>query len=133
LNAALKVVDGPSGIPVPVTVTPQDAKKANEPDTTKKEPSTPVEDETPMPGALTDSAPVIPKWYKVGWRDVTGVDAPIPTGEEHDRQVISMFISEQVLWHLCSSFEMATIDIHECCAFHSIMDNGSTMQALSSS
>lgn len=100
LNTALKVVGGAAGALAPVTVTSRDVEKANRPD---EEPSTPVGDETQVPGALTDSTPPIPAWYKVGWRDVTGVDAPIPTGEEHDRQIISMFISEQV-WHLCSPY-----------------------------
>jgi hypothetical protein len=96
VNVALKVADGASGTPVPVTVTAQDVEDANKLDATKKEPLSPTEGETQLPGGLTGAAPHLPSWYKVGWRDVTGVDAPVPTGEEHDRQVISMFISEQV-------------------------------------
>lgn len=96
MNLALKVADGASGAPAPVTVTAQDVEDANKLGATKKEPLSPTEGEAQLPGNLTGAAPNLPSWYKVGWRDVTGVDAPVPAGEEHDRQVISMFISEQV-------------------------------------
>jgi len=100
VNLALKVVDGASGAPIPVTVTAQDVEDANKLGATKKEPLSPTEGEAQLPGNLTGAAPNLPSWYKVGWRDVTGVDAPVPAGEEHDRQVISMFISEQVCFPL---------------------------------
>lgn len=59
-------------------------------------PLTEEDDENQPPGALTGPAPAIPDWYKTGWRDVSGIDAPIPAGEARDRNVIATFISDQV-------------------------------------
>lgn len=53
---------------------------------------------TPIsPGDLpAGPAPAIPDWYKVGWRQVGGIDAdPIIAGEHKDRSVLDMFLSEQ--------------------------------------
>jgi hypothetical protein len=57
-----------------------------------------VQDEAAKaPGALpTKAAEAIPDWYKVGWRQVGGIDlAPLPEGEERDKAVLDMFLSEQ--------------------------------------
>lgn len=87
-------------MPVPVTVTPRDVGRAGESDVTKGEPLSPAVDESNMPCGLTGHTHNIPDWYKVGWRDVTGVDTPVPAGEDRDKRVLHMFISEQVLQHV---------------------------------
>lgn len=50
-----------------------------------------------IPGELpAHLAPVIPDWYKVGWRQMSGIDnEPIPEGEEKDKGILDMFLSEQ--------------------------------------
>ena len=41
-------------------------------------------------------APEIPDWYKVGWRDVSGIDRQkVVEGEEKDKELLSLFLSEQ--------------------------------------
>lgn len=49
------------------------------------------------PGAMPSGpAPAIPDWYKVGWRAVSGIDAPPPAeGEELDKGVLDLFLAEQ--------------------------------------
>ncbi|KAF8168240.1 C2 domain-containing protein [Crassisporium funariophilum] len=57
-----------------------------------------VQDEASrVPGALpTAAAPAIPDWYKVGWRQMSGIDnPPLPEGEERDKGVLDMFLGEQ--------------------------------------
>ena len=60
---------------------------------------TPDVDATPSisPGELpAGPAPAIPEWYKVGWRQVGGIDAdPLTAGEQKDRTVLDMFLGEQ--------------------------------------
>ncbi|KAG8883133.1 hypothetical protein FRB98_003307 [Tulasnella sp. 332] len=48
-----------------------------------------------IPGALP-VAPVreIPDWFKAGWRAVSGIDDPPPTGEAIDRLAINQWISD---------------------------------------
>lgn len=48
------------------------------------------------PGALTGPVYEIPDWYKVGWREVTGIDNPVAMGEVRDKNILASFISEQV-------------------------------------
>ncbi|KAH9919105.1 tricalbin [Fomitopsis serialis] len=50
-----------------------------------------------IPGSMPSGpASVIPEWYKVGWREVGGIDAQhAPEGEEKDRFVLQAFIKEQ--------------------------------------
>lgn len=50
-----------------------------------------------LPGAMpAGPAPAIPDWYKVGWRQASGIDAPpIPEGEEKDKAVLDLFLSDQ--------------------------------------
>jgi hypothetical protein len=50
-----------------------------------------------LPGAMPDGpAPAIPEWYKVGWRSVAGIDAPVlEEGEERDKGVLDLFLAEQ--------------------------------------
>ena len=41
-------------------------------------------------------APEIPDWYKVGWRDVSGIDRPaLQEGEAKDKALLDLFLSEQ--------------------------------------
>lgn len=41
-------------------------------------------------------APEIPDWYKLGWRDVSGIDkAPPSAGDEADKEVLTLFLKEQ--------------------------------------
>ncbi|KAF5313977.1 hypothetical protein D9611_006774 [Ephemerocybe angulata] len=52
--------------------------------------------EEAIPGALpSGAAPPIPDWYKVGWRQHSGIDNPLPEGEEKDKSVLDRFINEQ--------------------------------------
>ncbi|KAF9568534.1 tricalbin [Agrocybe pediades] len=50
-----------------------------------------------VPGAMPNKpAPAIPDWYKVGWRQVSGIDKPpLPEGEERDKGILDEFLSEQ--------------------------------------
>lgn len=65
--------------------TPQDAAQVH------------ADESAAVPGALPNQAPyVIPDWYKVGWRQSSGIDdAPLPEGEQKDLSVLDLFISEQ--------------------------------------
>ncbi|KAF9023422.1 tricalbin [Hymenopellis radicata] len=57
-----------------------------------------VESQPPSPpGALPEgAAPSIPDWYRVGWRQVSGIDEPpLPEGAEKDKAVLDLFISDQ--------------------------------------
>ncbi|CCM00332.1 uncharacterized protein FIBRA_02362 [Fibroporia radiculosa] len=50
-----------------------------------------------VPGTMPSSpAPVIPDWYKVGWRAVGGLDTPTKSdGEEKEKSVLAAFVHEQ--------------------------------------
>ena len=51
---------------------------------------------SPTPGGYPSArAPDIPHWYKVGWRAVANIDAPPPEGEEKDKSILGLFLSEQ--------------------------------------
>ena len=55
-------------------------------------------DDTPAPvGAMPAGvAPAIPDWYKVGWRQVGGIDTePLAAGEAKDLSVLQIFLGEQ--------------------------------------
>ncbi|RDB28789.1 Uncharacterized protein PYUK71.03c [Hypsizygus marmoreus] len=58
---------------------------------------TDVQSDAAVPGALPDGiAPAIPDWYRVGWRQVSGIDdAPLIEGQEKDKGVLDLFLSEQ--------------------------------------
>ena len=61
-------------------------------------PTTPTSPDGPEPpGAMPPGpAPEIPDWYKVGWRDVSGIDRQkVAEGEEKDKELLSLFLSEQ--------------------------------------
>lgn len=53
-------------------------------------------DQSLTPGDLpAGKAPIIPEWYKIGWRAVSGVDEPLPEGTEKDRGILFQFVDEQ--------------------------------------
>ncbi|TFK76782.1 tricalbin [Pluteus cervinus] len=100
----LKLEGGGSVVP---TIMIQDIDEEKEKEITakevpKEEPNEKTADSLPplSPTASvgefpTAPAPAIPDWYRIGWRQVSGIDAPVPEGEEKDRSVLDMFISEQ--------------------------------------
>jgi len=48
------------------------------------------------PGAIpARPADVIPQWYRVGWREMGGIDRAKPEGEAKDVAILDLFISEQ--------------------------------------
>ncbi|KAH0838563.1 C2 domain-containing protein [Lanmaoa asiatica] len=51
----------------------------------------------PTPGGYPSGlAPVVPDWYKVGWRAAANIDAPPPEDdEEKDKSILELFLSEQ--------------------------------------
>ena len=55
------------------------------------------EDEAPIPGALADKLQSeIPEWFKVGWRQVSGIDDPtLATPEARNKVALSLFLKEQ--------------------------------------
>jgi hypothetical protein len=76
-----------------ITVQDIDAERPNTASTSKA-----VENGAPaIPGELpAQLVPSIPDWYKVGWRQMSGIDnEPVPEGEEKDKGVLDMFLSEQ--------------------------------------
>lgn len=72
------------------TITVEDVDKLAETDPESQSPQ-------PIPGAMpAGPAPVIPDWYKIGWRAVGGLDEPALTeGEEKDKAVLLAFLKEQ--------------------------------------
>ena len=75
------------------TITIEDADKLKE--VTK---AAADEDGTPQPPGHMPAAqaPQIPDWYQVGWRAVSKIDqGPLPEGEEKERSVLELFLSEQ--------------------------------------
>ena len=58
----------------------------------------PLQEEPPEhpPGAIpTRAADAIPHWYRVGWREMSGIDRMQLEGEAKDHAVLDLFISEQ--------------------------------------
>ncbi|KAJ6575507.1 C2 domain-containing protein [Mycena sp. CBHHK59/15] len=50
----------------------------------------------PSPPVHWPRAPAIPNWYRVGWRQASGIDdVPLTEGEEKDKGVLDMFLGEQ--------------------------------------
>ena len=54
------------------------------------------EEQDHPPGAIP-ARPVdaIPQWYRVGWREMSGIDRVKPEGEAKDVAILDLFISEQ--------------------------------------
>lgn len=59
-------------------------------------PTSAVSEKSSTPGDLPAvKAPVIPDWYKIGWRAVSGIDEPLPEGVEKDKGILFQHINEQ--------------------------------------
>ncbi|KAL0950758.1 hypothetical protein HGRIS_007526 [Hohenbuehelia grisea] len=76
-----------------------------------------------VPGALPDGvAPAIPDWYKVGWRAAAGADdPPLEEGEEKDKGVLALFLSEQFYgdwYHNAALIFIAVFASHFLTRFH---------------
>jgi hypothetical protein len=49
-----------------------------------------------VPGALSaKQEPEIPEWFKVGWRQVSGIDDPAPSTEARGKAALNLFLKEQ--------------------------------------
>ncbi|KAF7339989.1 hypothetical protein MVEN_01916600 [Mycena venus] len=80
-------------------------------------------DDTPQPpGALVASSGAIPDWYRVGWRQASGIDnAPLTEGEERDKGVLDMFLAEQFYgswYHNAALIVFAVFASHFLTRFH---------------
>lgn len=54
------------------------------------------EEQDNPPGAIpVRPADAIPQWYRVGWREMSGIDRMKPEGEAKDLAILDLFISEQ--------------------------------------
>lgn len=95
-NTEVTLDTGNSNNVVP-TITVSDADVAAPKNDSKSKPVV-ADDAMPKPpGDVEGIAPTIPDWYRVGWRSVSGIDAPpLPEGEERDKGVLDMFLSEQM-------------------------------------
>ncbi|KAG6910551.1 hypothetical protein DXG01_009501 [Tephrocybe rancida] len=92
----LLIQHGPSTV-IP-TITVQDTDEGNKTVASGTEQSAQVvqAEEAAIPGAYTTSrAPTIPDWYRVGWRQAAGIDDGLSEGEEKDKGVLGLFLSEQ--------------------------------------
>lgn len=91
LHSELPVATG-NGHNILPTINVSDAGEATK---EKLEPRTPLPPTTPgdyPPGLV----PVVPDWYKVGWRAAANIDAPPPEeGEEKDKSILGLFLHEQ--------------------------------------
>lgn len=78
------------------TITIEDTSRAS-PNGVVGHPGENADKEPEVPGAMpSQPASAIPEWYKIGWREVSGIDVQHPPeGEEKDRFVLQAFISEQ--------------------------------------
>ncbi|RPD58353.1 tricalbin [Lentinus tigrinus ALCF2SS1-6] len=75
------------------------------------------------PGAMPSvPAPEIPDWYKVGWRDVSGIDRQkVAEGEEKDKELLGLFLSEQFYgewYHNAALVVVAVLITHFLTRFH---------------
>ncbi|KAJ7225891.1 C2 domain-containing protein [Mycena pura] len=79
-------------------------------------------DDTPHPpGALAATADAIPDWYRVGWRQASGIDAVLTEGEERDKGVLDMFLGEQFYgawYHNAALIVFAVFASHFLTRFH---------------
>jgi hypothetical protein len=76
-------VDPGSDGPIP-TITIEDVDKEG------------VKDAPRIPGQLPASkAPLIPDWYKVGWRAFTDLDKPLEDDDQRQLRLMNSWISEQ--------------------------------------
>ncbi|KAI0639057.1 tricalbin [Trametes polyzona] len=87
-------------------------------------PTAPTDPTDPeVPGAMPNGpAPAIPDWYRLGWRDVSGIDKPpLPEGEEKDKEILTLFLKEQFYgeWYHNAGLIIATVIVtHFLTRFH---------------
>ncbi|KAF8640747.1 hypothetical protein AX17_000398 [Amanita inopinata Kibby_2008] len=103
------------------TITIEDA---DEPSTTTaqaaadtvKKPQEAEEETQRLPGDISaQSVEAIPDWYRIGWREMSGVDDPLVEGEAKDEQVLNIFLSEQFYgqwYHNAGVIVFAVISSH---------------------
>lgn len=93
----LDVQNGPSTVVPTITVEDADLKPKKLASRNPQSIEDTQSEQLAAPGALPNGlAPTIPHWYRVGWRHMSGIDQPpLPEGEEKDRGVLDMFLSEQ--------------------------------------
>ncbi|KAM5532785.1 hypothetical protein V8D89_013582 [Ganoderma adspersum] len=75
---------------------PVDTEKRPEGPESPTWPTSPSAPEHEIPGDMpSGAAPELPHWYKVGWRDVSGIDLPGSAGDEKHKELLSQFLHEQ--------------------------------------
>lgn len=99
-NAIVGVPVAPAkGTQIIPTLTVEDMDSKSTSEAAKPSPistSSAVSDKNSTPGDLpAGKAPIIPDWYKIGWRAVSGIDEPLSEGTAMDRGIIFQFINEQ--------------------------------------
>lgn len=82
--------------PPPKPVDTKAQPEVSESSTLPALPTSPTVLEHEVPGDMpSGAAPEIPHWYKVGWRDVSGIDLPISAGDEKHKEILGVFLNEQ--------------------------------------
>ncbi|GBE78423.1 Uncharacterized protein SCP_0113110 [Sparassis crispa] len=90
---ALTVDNGSADVVPTITVEDVDVEKT---ESSARPEVTTSSAEPQIPGAIPVAAtPAIPEWYKVGWREVSGIESVIPEGETRDKAVLELFLNEQ--------------------------------------
>ncbi|KAK0198528.1 C2 domain-containing protein [Armillaria mellea] len=106
------------------TITVHDADAASEKSKVQAESVEQVDEDAEVPpGALpAAAAPSIPDWYRVGWRQVSGIDQPPPReGEEKDKAVLEIFFTDQYYgswYHNAGVIVFAVFASHFLTRFH---------------
>ncbi|KAJ6574724.1 C2 domain-containing protein [Mycena capillaripes] len=111
----LTIETGKSNVVPTITVEDIDAEKAAD--------ASEDHDDTPQPpGALGGPVGAIPDWYRVGWRQASGIDAaPLAEGEERDKGVLDTFLGEQFYgswYHNAALIVFAVFASHFLTRFH---------------
>ncbi|TFK41292.1 C2 domain-containing protein [Crucibulum laeve] len=118
------VETGPSSVIPTITIEDHDGGKPKMVASGTEQSVQDVQDEAAaVPGALpTGVAPTIPDWYRVGWRQMSGIDdAPLAEGEEKDKGILDMFLSEQFYgawYHNAALIIFAVFASHFLTRFH---------------
>jgi hypothetical protein len=106
-------IDGP--IP---TITIDDVDKEGP----KEGPEEGPEDAPPIPGQLPASkAPVIPDWYKVGWRAFTDLDKPPEDDDQRQLRLMNAWISEQYYGQWYYNATVIVFVCHPLLSHHSVL------------
>lgn len=99
------------------TITVQDADA--EPSKGVQPPPTQV---STVPGDMPSGpAPSTPDWYRIGWRQASGIDEPVTEGEQKDRGILDHFLSEQFYgawYHNAAIIIFAVFASHFLTRFH---------------